>query len=41
MLSKDTGYITNKEFDSITIDAEELIKMLVAIVKTTKSRLGK
>lgn len=41
MLLKDTEYITNKEFDSIITDAEELIKMLVSIVKTTKTRLGK
>ena len=41
MLLKDTSYITEKEFDSIIIDAEELIKMLVSIVKTTKTRLGK
>jgi len=41
MLLKDTGYITDKEFDSIIIDAEEIIKMLVTIVKTTKTRLGK
>jgi four helix bundle protein len=41
MLLKDTGYITGKEFDSIIRDAEELIKMLVSIVKTTKTKLGK
>jgi len=41
MLLKDTGYVTEKEFDSIVADAEELIKMLVSIVKTTKARLGK
>lgn len=41
MLLKDTGYITDKEFDSIIIDAEEIIKILVTIVKTTKTRLGK
>jgi four helix bundle protein len=41
MLLKDTEYITEKEYSSIIIDAEELIKMLVSIVKTTKTRLGK
>jgi four helix bundle protein len=41
MLLMDTGYINEKEFDSIIVDAEELIKMLVSIVKTTKARLGK
>lgn len=41
MLLKDTGYISEKEFNSVIADAEELIKMLVTIVKTTKTRLGK
>lgn len=41
MLLKDTDYISQKEFESIAIDAEELIKMLVSIVKTTKTNLGK
>ena len=41
MLLKDTGYIIEKEFDSIKKDAEELIKILVSIVKTTKNKLGK
>jgi four helix bundle protein len=41
MLLNDTGYISEKEFNSVIIDAEELIKMLVSIVKTTKTRLGK
>jgi four helix bundle protein len=41
MLLKDTGYITQTEFESIAMDAEELVKMLVSIVKTTKNRLGK
>jgi len=41
MLLKDTGYFTGKEFDSIIRDAEELIKILVSIVKTTKTNLGK
>lgn len=41
MLLKDTDYISEKEFESIAIDAGELIKMLVSIVKTTKTNLGK
>ncbi len=41
MLLKDTRFITEKEFESIILDAEELIKMLVSIVKTTKTKLGK
>ncbi len=41
MLLKDTAYITQKEFESIFAEAEELIRILVSIVKTTKSRLVK
>ena len=41
MLLKDTEFISNKEFESMIIDAEELVKMLASIVKTTKIRLGK
>ncbi len=41
MLLKDTAYISEKEFTSVIVDAEELIKMLVIIVKTTKTKLGK
>lgn len=33
----DGGYLTETEYKSIFSDAEELIKMLVSIVKTTKS----
>jgi len=41
MLLKDTGFIAQKEFDSMIENAEELIKMLVSIVKTTKVNLRK
>jgi four helix bundle protein len=41
MLLKDTDYISTKEFDSINADADEILKMLVSIVKTTKSRLNR
>jgi four helix bundle protein len=41
MLLKDTEYISVKEFDSIITDAEELIRLLASIVKTTKSRLNR
>jgi len=41
MLLKDTGYIAIKEFESMLKDAEELVRMLASIVKTTKTRLGK
>ncbi len=37
-LLKDSDYINEKEFDSIFPDSEELLKLLVSIVKTTKSR---
>ena len=39
MLLKDTAYITIEEFMSINIDAEELLRLLTSIVKTTKVRL--
>ncbi len=39
MLLKDSDFISQKEFDSISADSEELIKMLVSIVKTTKASL--
>ncbi len=39
MLLKDTAYITIEEFMSINIDAEELLRLLTSIVKTTKIRL--
>ncbi|HEY8688801.1 MAG TPA: four helix bundle protein [Chitinophagaceae bacterium] len=35
----ETEFITKKMFDSINSDVEELIKMLVASVKTTKMNL--
>ncbi len=31
-------YITDKSFESIRIDSEELLKLLVSIVKTSKAR---
>ena len=40
-LLKDSDYITQKSFDSIYPDSIELIKMLVSIVKTTKTKLIK
>ena len=33
-----TEYITDKSFESIQSDSEELLKMLVSIVKTSKAR---
>ncbi len=35
-LLKDTGYLSEKMFQSISYDCLELIKILVATVKTTK-----
>ena len=37
-LLKDTDYITNKMYDSIISECEELIKMLTASIKTSKTR---
>lgn len=41
ILLKETEYLTESEFESIHSDAEELLKILVSIVKTTKRRLNK
>lgn len=35
------NYLNDKEFNSINKDCEELVKMLVASVKTLKQKLGK
>ncbi len=37
-LLKETDYIDEKQFQSIHADADELIKILVSIIKTTKSK---
>lgn len=36
-LLRDTNLITTKEAESLIIDCEELIKLLVSIIKSTKS----
>lgn len=41
VLLKETDYISDEEFQSIYTDAEELVKMLASIVKTTKQKLNK
>jgi len=41
MLLKDTGYINNKEFDSINADCTEILRLLISIVKSTKTSLKK
>jgi len=40
MLLKDTAYISSAAFDNIYADAEELLKLLTSIVKTTKERIN-
>jgi four helix bundle protein len=37
-LLKDTKYLTQQMFDSINSDCEEIIKMLTASIKTSKSK---
>ena len=41
MLMKDTGYLSEKEFLSMKNDCAEILKLLIAIVKTTKNNLKK
>lgn len=41
ILLKETEYISEEEFLSVYKDCETLVKMLVAIVKTTKEKLKK
>lgn len=35
-----TDYLDQKEFESLVIDATELLKLLTSIIKTTKSRIN-
>ena len=41
ILLKKTEYLSQLEFQSIYTDTEELLKILVSIVKTTKAKLNK
>ena len=41
ILMKETEYLKEDEFKSVYADAEELVKMLASIVKTTKMKLNK
>ncbi|MBS1776175.1 MAG: four helix bundle protein [Bacteroidetes bacterium] len=41
ILLKETEYLSQMEFQSIYADAEELVKILVSIVKTTKTKLNR
>lgn len=38
-LLKDTGYLNDEHFKSIKADAEELLKLLISTVKTSKNSL--
>ncbi|MDR1826675.1 MAG: four helix bundle protein [Rickettsiales bacterium] len=40
-LLKNTQYISQKEFDSINQDCDEICKILVASIKTAKNKKGK
>jgi len=37
MLLKDTNYISQKEFESLNNDCTEILRLLISIVKSTKS----
>ncbi|SFL24094.1 four helix bundle protein [Proteiniphilum acetatigenes] len=41
MLMKDTEYLNEKEFQSIREDCSELLKLLISIVKSTKTSIKK
>jgi len=41
ILLKETDYLDEQAYTSIYNDAEELVKMLASIVKTTKSNIGR
>ncbi|MEO6000747.1 MAG: four helix bundle protein [Chitinophagaceae bacterium] len=40
-LLRETGYLTNKQFQSINKDSLEIIKLLTAIIKSAKLASGK
>lgn len=39
-LLKETDYLTPEQFESINTDAIEIIKLITAIIKTTKSNIN-
>lgn len=41
MLLKDTNYINKEEFSSIHGDCTEILRLLISIVKSTKTALGR
>lgn len=38
-LLKETGYLTNEQFQSINTDAVEILKLLTSIIKATKNNI--
>lgn len=36
---KDTGYLDEKIFDSLIVDCQEILKLLIASIKTAKSKV--
>ena len=41
MLLKDAEYLSEKEYESINLDCQELVKLLISIVKSTKKSLNR
>lgn len=39
-LLKNTGYLNIEQYDSMNLDATEIIKLITSIIKTTKSNLN-
>ncbi len=39
-LLKETGFLTNEQFESINSDAVEIIKLITVIIKSTKANLN-
>jgi four helix bundle protein len=39
-LLKETGYLTNEQFESINSDAVEIIKLITVIIKSTKTNIN-
>lgn len=39
-LLKETDYLTSEQFESICLDATEIIKLITSIIKTTKTNIN-
>jgi len=39
-LLKETNYLSNEQFESINVDAVEIIKLLTSIIKSTKANIN-